>query len=409
MIFSYEVVDRLGNILKGHIHAEHDTQAVQRLKENGYLVIQVKSKGKSKSSVGLFSRNKKITAGDKTIFSRQLAAMLNAGIPITRSVYTLSKQTDNPSFKKILENIARNVESGMSVSNAFSDYPSIFNDMYLGMIQAGEVGGTLGETLVRLSDQMQKEKVLKDSIRSATIYPISVASFAVVMLLGMLIFLVPIFQGFFPEGIDIPLASRIVISLSQWIRSYWYIGLVATSAIVGLIYLYSKTDIGSITIEKLRFNIPAFGPLFHKTAIARLARTFSTLFSNGIPVIQALETSGKSTGSKLIGQAIQDAITQIQEGKNIGETFEQQSIFPPIVSHMIMVGEETGSLPSLLDKIAEFYEDEVKAISKSITSMIEPVLLIFVGIIVGGMLISLYLPIFTVITQTICFMPSILR
>ncbi len=399
-IFSYEVVDKTGNILRGRIDAEHDAQAMQKLKEEGYFIIQIKKSSKAKGFTTLFPRDKKVTTGDKTIFSRQLSAMLNAGIPITRALYTLSEQTINPTFKQALETIAANVESGISVSDAFSEYPSIFNDMYLGMIRAGEVGGTLGETLERLSDHMQKEKTLKENIRSATIYPISVACFSILMLLAMLIFLVPIFEGFFPENIDIPLASQLIISLSESIRNYWYIWLFASLSIIGAIVIYSRTEKGSTAIDKLRFKIPAFGPLLHKTAIARFARTFSTLFANGIPVIQALESSGKATGSKLIEQAIQDSIDLIQEGKGIGAAFEQKSIFPPLVSHLIMVGEETGSLPSLLIKIAEFYDDEVATTSKSITSMIEPILLIFVGILVGGMLVSLYLPIFTVITQT---------
>lgn len=399
-VFSYEVVDRSGTILKGSINAEHQIQASQRLKDQGYMIIQIKRNGKAGNFPTLFSKGKRVTIGEKVIFSRQLAAMLNAGIPISRTLFTLCRQTENPTFRNALENITENIESGSSVSDAFSLYPLIFDDLYLGMIKAGEIGGNLGETISRLANQMQKEKVLKDSIKSATVYPISVAIFSIVILLAMLIFLVPVFEGFFPDGIEIPYASKVIISLSQSIRTYWYLWLSAVLVIIAAAYLYSRTDSGSTMLEKLWMKTPAFGSLFQKTIIARFARTFSTLFSSGIPVIQALESSGKSTGSRLIEQAIQETIVEIEEGKKIGETFEQNSIFPPLVTHMIAVGEETGSLPSLLNKIAEFYEDEVLAISKTITSMIEPILLIFIGIIVGIMLTSLYLPIFTVITQT---------
>jgi type IV pilus assembly protein PilC len=216
----------------------------------------------------------------------------------------------------------------------------------------------------------------------------------------MLIFLVPIFEGFFPENIEIPSITKAIIFLSHSIRGFWYIWLLAILFIVSIVYIFFKTDKGSTVLEKIWFQTPAFGSLYHKTIIARFARTFSTLFASGIPVIQALETSGKSTGSKLLDQAILKSIVEIEEGKKIGESFEQREIFPPIVSHMISVGEETGSLPSLLDKIAEFYEDEVATISKTISSMIEPILLILVGVVVGIMLVSLYLPIFTIITET---------
>lgn len=398
-IYSYEVVDAYGNILKGNIDAEHQVQACQRLKDKGYMVIQIK-KEKTTGKFSLISKDKRITISDKVIFSRQLAAMLNAGIPITRALYTLSKQTSNPTFRKVLEDITSNIESGISVSAAFGAYPTIFNDLYIGMIKAGEVGGNLGETLARLASQMQKEKTLKDNIRSATIYPISVILFSAVILLAMLVFLVPIFEGFFPENLEIPWITKAIVFLSHSIRGYWYLWLIIVLSLVGTVSIYLKTDKGSTVLEKIWFKAPAFGSLYHKTIIARFARTFSTLFANGISVIQALETSDKSTGSKLLNQAIQDSIVEIEEGRKIGETFEQRDIFPPILSHMISVGEETGSLPSLLDKIAEFYEDEVATMSKTITSMIEPILLILVGIVVGVMLISLYLPIFTIITQT---------
>lgn len=398
--FNYEVVDTAGNVLNGVIAAENKELATQKLKEKGYLIIQIRSQGNRRIRSLSFASRKKVSNGDITIFSRQLATMLNAGIPITRALFTLSEQASNPTLKKALETIAANVESGMSISNAFGEFPSIFDQMYLGMIRAGEVGGTLGDTLIRLSDQMQKDKLLKDSIKSATIYPIAVVSFSILMLIAMLIFLVPVFQGFFPEDLDIPLATQLIISLSESLRGFWFLWIGLIASIILLIYFYTKTSAGAIMIERIRLRIPAFGPLYHRTVIARFARTFSTLFANGIPVIRALESSGRATGSRLMDSAIGNAIYEIQEGKNIGETFSQEKFFPPIVSQMVSVGEETGSLPHLLDKIAEFYEDEVTTLSKTITSMIEPVLLIFVGLVVGGMLVALYIPIFTAITQS---------
>ena len=398
--FNYEVVDSSGNLLSGVIAAENEDLAAQKLKDQGYLIVQLKSQGSRKMGGLHLTREKKVSHGDKTIFTRQLATMLNAGIPITRSLFTLSEQASNPSLKKALGTIAANVESGTSIISAFSEYPSIFDQMYLGMIRAGEVGGTLGDTLARLSDQMQKDKNLKDNIRAATMYPIAVVSFSILILIAMLIFLVPVFQGFFPEGIEMPLITQLIINMSESLRGYWFLWIGIISIFILLIYLYTKTESGAITLERIWLKLPGFGSLYHRTVLARFSRTYETLFSNGIPVIRALESSGTATGSRLIQTAIEEAINEIQEGKNIGETFSQKSFFPPIVSQMISVGEETGALPELLDKIAEFYEDEVTALSKTLTSMIEPVLLIFVGLIVGGMLVALYIPIFTAITQS---------
>lgn len=248
-IYNYEVVDAYGNILKGSIDAEHKGQASQKLKDKGYMIIQLEKKKTPRLS-SLFSKSKKITISDKVIFSRQLAAMLNAGIPITRALYTLSKQTPNSTFRKVLEDITSNIESGMSVSAAFGAHPAVFNDLYIGMIKAAEVGGNLGETLSRLASQMQKEKTLKDNIRSATIYPISVVLFSAVILLTMLVFLVPIFEGFFQENMEMPSLTKAIILLSHSIRGYWYILLLGLLIIAGTISIYFKTDKGSIVLEK---------------------------------------------------------------------------------------------------------------------------------------------------------------
>ena len=278
-VFNYEVVDSLGNIIKGSIDAEHQIQATQRLKDKGYMIIEIESLEKTSNFTSFFSRGKRVTSADKVLFSRQLAAMLNAGIPVTQALFTLCKQVENLVFRDVLEDITKNVESGMSLYDAFSLHPVIFNDLYLGMIQAGEVGGNLGETLTRLANQMQKDKVLKDNIRSATIYPISVASFSLVILFVMLVFIVPIFEGFFPENIDIPFISKVVITLSYSIRTYWHLWLFIPLLLISVVYIYTKTTTGSIMMEKLRFKIPAFGSLFYKTEIARFSRTFSTLLS----------------------------------------------------------------------------------------------------------------------------------
>lgn len=395
--FTYEAINKTGDTVTGTLEAEQENNVLERLRTMGLMATEIKEA--KKPLLSGFSLRKKVKPGDLSMFSRQMAAMLNSGIPLTRALFTLSKQVSGATMKNALNEIARGVEGGNSFSEALKAYPDIFSILYISMISAGEMGGNLETTLSRLANQLQKDKELRDNIKAATFYPIAVLAFAVIILLGMLFFLVPIFMGFFPPDAVLPLPTRVIMGLSTVMRTFWYLVLPGLAALFFGARYYLKSPAGKRRFDRISFKLPIFGSLIQKTVVARFARTFSTLVSSGIPVIQALEASGAASGNTMVIDVVTSAGEKIHEGKNISSPLEQSGIFPPMVTHMIAVGEETGELPEMMDKVADFYEEEVATITKGLTSLIEPLMLIVIGVLVGGMLIALYLPIFSSITQ----------
>lgn len=393
-IYNYECMNKQGELITGEISAETTAIAAERLRASGYAVLElVEYKEKKKSS--FLSNEKKVKLSDITLFSRQLAAMLSAGIPVTRALFTLSRQAENPTLRNALETISKNVEGGMGLADAFSAFPDIFSKLYVSMLKAGEIGGNLENTLLRLSDQLQKEKQVKDNIKSATSYPKMIGIFTVVIFVAMLVFMVPTFQGFIPESAEIPGMTQFIFNVSESVRTRWYIWIGVIGVITASIVLFIKSKTGHDLWENVKLKLPILGPIMLKSVIARFTRTLSTLLEGGIPVVQALESAGPTSGSDVLAETVKLATKRIEEGKTIASTLEESEVFPPMVTHMIAVGEESGTLPSLLDKLAEFYEEEVDVTTKSLQSLIQPVLLIFIGVLVGGMLVALYLPMFT--------------
>ena len=397
-LFAYEVINKNGEVLTGNVEAAIESEAAEKLRGMGFRVIEIKE-ARSSSFSTLFQLRKGVSIGDMALFSRQLASMIDAGVPLTRALHTLSEQSENKMLSSAVSQIAGSVEGGMSLTESMRAHPKIFNDLYVGMIQAGEVGGTLGETLNRLSEQLQKDKQLRDNIKSVTMYPSVVASFAVILLIAMLLFLIPVFQGFFPEGVQLPFLTRVIIAMFEALRGYWYIFLAGLIAFILGVRYYLRSPTGRRQWDSVKFDIPVFGPIIHKATIARFARTFSTLISGGIPVMQALDASGATSGSMIVMETVEEVAEKIQDGKNIAIPLKESGIFPPMVVQMVAIGEETGALPTLLTKVAEFYEDEVATITKGLSSLLEPILLVVVGVVVGIMLVSMYLPIFTAVTQ----------
>ena len=397
-VFGYECLTRQGQLLEGQIQAENAAQAVERIKSMGFSVLEVKEIKKKRKN-RFFSMGKRVDEGELTLFSRQLATMLGAGIPVTRAIDTLSRQAVNPTFKKALRNIVGNIEGGMSLSDAFGAYPGIFSNLYLAMIHAGEIGGLLDTFLYHLADQLEKEKLLKGNIKSATSYPKGVGIFAFLIFLAMLLFFVPIFRGFIPDNVELNGATAFIFNLSDSVRSFWYMWLLGSGLAAAGIVFFFKGNPGKALWEKTKLKLPLFGPLILKSVIARFTRTLATLLEGGIPVVQALESAGPSSGSDLVASAVSLAVKRIEEGKSIASTLEESNIFPPLVTHMIAVGEETGALPRLLDKVAELYEQEVDTETKGLQTLVQPIALILIGVLVGGMLIALYSPIFSTITS----------
>jgi type IV pilus assembly protein PilC len=397
-LYAYQVVDRKGLLTNGKLDAENEYMAAARLKRMGYTPLEVKE-AKESALKQAFTLKRKVGLGELGLFSRQLSAMLNAGIPLTRCLFALGEQAVNPTLRSVLAEVAANVEGGMNFSESLRAHTDIFNEMYCDLVKAGEVGGTLELVLLRLSNQLESEKGLKDSIRAAMFYPTVVLAFAVIVMIGMLVFIVPVFLGFYPPGAELPLLTNVIVKISTSVRTYWYIYLLGVMALVFLVRLYVASDAGKRAWEQAKFKVPIFGSLVQKTVVARFSRTFATLLSGGIPVLQALETAGPASGSSLVADAVRVTGLRIQEGQGIAEPLKKSKLFPPMVTLMISVGEETGDLPTLLNRIAEFYEQEVATMAKGLTSLIEPLMIIFVGGIVAVMVISLYLPMFSVITQ----------
>lgn len=396
--YQYEAISKTGETVTGKVDAENESGVIERLRSMGLMAMDIREEKPSFFSAS-FKISRKVKLSDLSLFSRQLAAMLNSGIPLTRAIFTLSRQVTNPTLSEALAGITREVEGGLSFSDALKSYPQIFSSLYVNMIEAGETGGTLEQTLTRLSHQLQKDKELRDNIRSATFYPVAVLAFAVLILFAMLFFLVPIFVGFFPADVELPLPTRLIIGLSELLKNFWFILFPLLIILFLILRTYAKSEQGKKQLDRLKFRLPVFGSLIQKTVIASFSRTFSTMVSTGIPVVQALDASGKATGNTVISDATTDAGRQIQEGSSIAAPLEKSGAFPPMVTHMISVGEETGDMSAMLDKVADFFEEEVATMTKGLTALIEPLMLIVIGVLVGGMLIALYLPIFTVITQ----------
>ena len=396
--YQYEAINKSGESVKGRLEAESQDGVLDRLRGMGLMPVEIKEV-KDSSLFSSFKFASKVKLGDLSLFSRQLAAMINSGIPLTRALHTLSKQVTNKTLGTALGEIARNVEGGVSFSEALKGYPVIFSELYINMVSAGEAGGSLEATLGRLSTQLQKDKELRDNIKSASFYPLAVMAFAVIILFGMLFFLVPIFVGFFPADAELPAPTRIIVAASAGLQSYWYIIFPLIALMIFAIRTYAKSDIGKRKLDRVKLRLPVFGELIQKSLIASFSRTFSTMMSTGVPVVAALEASGNATGNSVIIEATKVAGEKIQEGSTVSAPLEESGVFPPMVTHMISVGEETGDIPEMMDKVADFFEEEVATMTKGLTSLIEPLMLVVIGVLVGGMLIALYLPIFTVITQ----------
>ena len=396
-IYKYECTTRSSETVLGEISATSVNAAVDRLRKMNFTVVNIKQSHFNR--LQRFIKNERpVKVGDLSLFSRQLASMIGAGIPVTRAISTIAKQTRNPSFRKALDAIATNIESGMNLTDSFSCFPHIFDDLFVNLIESGEIGGMLEGSLLRIAEQLQKDKSLRDSIKSATFYPKMVLGFAVVVMIGMLLFLVPTFKDMVRSGAEIPGITRLVFSVSDSIRAHWYWYIVGVVVIFSAIKIVTGSKTGKKFWDRSKTKIPIFGQIAKKTIIARFSRTLATLLDGGIPVIQAMQSSGDTAGSVVVADKVREASFNVEQGNRISDELEKQDIFPGTVIHMIAVGEETGQLPELLERVAGFYEDEVATLSRTLSSVIEPLMLVVVGLLVGGILISLYLPIFTAVS-----------
>jgi len=362
-------------------------------------IIPTSVRPKPKEVTLPFLKGGRLGTRDLSIFTRQFATMINAGLPLMQCLEIQTQQTDKPGFKKVLREVMDDVEGGATLAEALRKQKGSFSTLYVNMVEAGESGGALDVILVRLANYLEKAAALARKIKGAMIYPAMIISVAIIAVAVILIVVIPVFSKLFMEfGAELPLATRVVIGISDILRRFFWVVLVLIFGIViGLRAVYQR-DAGKLTIDRSLLRLPVFGDLVRKTAIARFSRTLSTLLSSGVPILDALDTTAKTAGNRVVELAVTAARESISEGETIAGPLSREAVFPPMVVQMISIGEATGGLDDMLSKIADFYDAEVDAAVENLTSALEPIIMVFLGIVIGGIVISMYLPIFKIAT-----------
>jgi type IV pilus assembly protein PilC len=394
--FTFKAMDLAGVPAKGEVDAVSKQAVADQLKERGLIVIDIAHKYRSKElNVELFAR---VKPKDLAVATRQLSTMVSSGMTILRALYVLEAQTESKLLKETLQGVRQDVEAGLLLSDALERHPKVFNPLYVSMVKAGESGGVLEESLIRTADQLEKDASLRRQVRSAMIYPVLIISFAVIVLLALVAFLIPVFEGVFKQfGGKLPALTQLMVGLSHLVNKQGYLIVIAIVVSVVSFVKFKKSNWGRPKWDAFRLRIPMkIGDVVQKVAIARWSRTLASLVSAGVPIMQAIEITGKTAGNYVIESSMADVIASVKAGGTISEPLGKAKVFPPMVGHMVGVGEETGAHDAMLAKIADFYEDEVEAAIKALTSILEPVMIMIVGGIVGVIVVSMYLPLFNV-------------
>lgn len=397
--YQYTVRDATGAVRTGTSEAENQDILKRRLIEQGFSVNDVKQTAKTKKkSTGGFGR---VKLKDLSIFCRQFSTMVDAGVSLVRSLDVLGEQTQSPKLKRIIREIQVEVESGQTLSKSMAKYPKVFSNLFVGLVRAGEVGGVLEEALQRLSHFLEKDMELRRKVKAAMTYPVIVLVVAILIVLGLCTFIVPKFIDLFKElGVkELPWMTQVLVDFSNFLKDKWWIALIIVVVISMSIKYAGTTKLGRRVIDRLKLKVPVFGPLGHKICLARFSRTLSTLLVSGVPILQAMETVAGTVGNEIIAEAIMNARARIREGERINEPLEKSKMFPPMVVHMISIGEESGALDQMLSKVAEFYEGEVDSTLQSLAAAIEPVMIVLLGFCVGFIVIAMFMPLLSVISN----------
>jgi type IV pilus assembly protein PilC len=395
--FDYKVRDRTGNLVSGQLVGDSEALVMAKLREMGMTPVQVKrANAGMKMEINLRPGHVKLK--QIAIFCRQFATMVNSGLPILRALSILADQTESKELSKILGVVRTDVEQGSSLSNAVAKHPKAFNNLFVSMIRAGETGGVLDMVLLELADQIEKEVELRRKIKSAMTYPVVVVCLVMGILAAMMLFVVPQFESIYASlGSTLPLPTRILLMISRGIRTYWFVVLGGTIGFIFALRRYKKTDSGRARIDAIKIKIPVFGPLFHKVALARFSSTFGMLLHAGVPILGALDIVKETVNNKVISKAVDEVKGSIREGESIAKPLSKHGVFPPMVVQMMAVGEETGAVDTMLDKVSQFYNQEVTAAVDALTSLIEPLMIAVIGGAVGAAVVALYMPMFNVI------------
>lgn len=396
--FVYKVRDRSGKVFTGTMEGDNRSSVVSRLREMDYFITSIQEKKKSllfSTQITLFQR---INLKDLTIFYRQFATMVNAGLTLINSLDILIEQVENKALSNIIKVVKSDVEAGSTLADAMAKYPNVFSELYISMIRAGEVGGVLDEILNKIADLMEKEYALRQKVKSAMSYPTFVIGAAVIMAIFMLTFILPQFVGVFAQfGGKLPALTQFFVTLTILFNKFWYIFFIIFAALIFAFFSYIKTPSGKLNFDKFKLNAPIIGEINRKSAIARFTRILGTLIKSGVPILEALQVSSNAIGNLVISGAVLSAKTKIKEGQSISGPLAASGVFPPMVTQMIMVGEESGELEEMLINVAKFYDEEVDRSVEKLTAVIEPLMMVVIGLTIGTMIIAMYLPIFNMV------------
>ncbi len=398
-VFNYSVRDKAGKIVKGSLEGESREAVSAKLRQMGYIILdldqqsQIAAMGQIKIGTGV-----KVKA--VAIFARQFATMINAGLSLTKCLSILAAQTESDALKAIIQQVAKDVEAGQSLSDALVRHPKVFPPIFVNMVRAGEIGGVLDEVLVRVADHFEQELALKGKIKSAMTYPIAMGGLVMMILVAMMVFVVPVFQGMFESmGGELPFMTQMLVDASEFVSGFG--GVLTVVVVLALVFgfrYWTSTTSGRYIWDATKLRMPIFGSMIRKIALAKFTRTFGTLVSAGVPILSALDIVADTAGNAVVAKAVQRARSAIKEGETIAKPLAESPVFPSMLVQMIAVGEETGALDAMLNKIADFYDEEVANAVDGLTSLIEPLMMASLGGIVGGMVVALYLPMFQIIT-----------
>ena len=398
--FDYQVRDRDGKLKTGQLEADSQQAVASKLTSMGYAPVKIEEVKESglQTEIKLPGSNR-VKLKDLAIFSRQFATMINSGLSLIRSLSILAEQTDNSKLAEVIADVRSRVEAGSDLSTAMSEHPKIFPKLYIAMVRAGEAAGMLDQVLLRVADMLEKDVRLRSKIKSAMTYPVIVLVMAILLSTVMLIFIVPTFEQMFIDlGGELPLLTQMLVNMSEFITTP--LGLAIYIGIpVGLWFAYKRvrdTEKGRYTLDVIKLKLPVFGPLFHKIALTRFARNLGTLLRAGVPILQALEITADTVNNGPISHAVTDVQDSVRQGESINGPLSQHEVFPPMVVQMIAVGEETGNVDGMLEKISDFYDQEIETTTEQLTAMMEPLMIGVIGGIVGGMVIALYMPMFQI-------------
>jgi type IV pilus assembly protein PilC len=399
--YAFKALDLAGSPTKGEIEASDKQTVAAQLRGKGLIVVDIEEKAAAGAG-DILARFKRVKADDLVIASRQLATMVQSGMSLLRALYVIEEQTESDKLREVWIEVRKDVEAGLALSDALRKHPDVFNELYVAMVQAGETGGILDHTLVRVATQLEKDAALRRQIKAAMVYPSLIGSFALVVLIALVAFLVPVFEKIFDDfGGELPAITKFTVWLSHMITGRWYVMIAIVAGVVWLFRYWKRSDTGKVQWDKIKLKFPMkIGGIVQKVALARFSRTFSGLIAAGVPMLEAIDITGRTSGNKVIEMAMDDVRDSVKRGGSLtAPMVAVPEAFPVMVTQMIGVGEETGALETMLTKVADFYEEQVEAAVKALTSILEPVMIVIVGSIVGFIVIAMYLPMFKVYDQ----------